>query len=236
MSGDTIECFNCGHANPSWAQVCRSCGAPILPEAARASRSAGVFPTDQSSIISMGVVIGSIFLAIVVGLFASGMVPAAPIVADATPTPSPSPSVSAAPSGSAAPSADSSVSAAPSAELIGAITYGLALDSATHQVSQVTDTFKTGTRFCYSIQLTEPFGVSQITEEISRVESDGTFTVVQSRAVDAGKLTVTPGLTIAGFSFSTNPMLRSWGAGTYVMKEYRGEELIAQAEFILATS
>ena len=235
MSGALIECSNCGHGNPSWAQVCRSCGAPILPEADREARSKAIFPTDQSSIVSMGVTIGAILLAIVVGLFASGIVPAAPIVAAATPTPSPSPSASAGASASAAPSGSVDASASGGPQLIGDITYGLVLDATTHEVSQLTDTFTSGTRFCYSIQLTDPFGVSTINEEIARVESDGTFTIVQGRNSDAGTLKVDAGLTIAGYSFSTNPMLRSWGAGTYVMREYRGDELIAESQFILAS-
>ena len=35
MTGDSVECFNCGRANPSWAQVCRSCGVPMRPEEIR---------------------------------------------------------------------------------------------------------------------------------------------------------------------------------------------------------
>ena len=26
---ETVDCFNCGRANPEWAQVCRSCGVAL---------------------------------------------------------------------------------------------------------------------------------------------------------------------------------------------------------------
>jgi len=231
MSGDTVECFNCGSPNPSWAQVCRQCGAPIVREPAGRGRSNRIVPTDQASLISIGVAVGSIILAIVAGLFVSGIIPAAPNVAEATPTPTPMPSISAAPSASAGPSTSGSESAAPSQALLGSISYGLGLDAGTHQVTDPTDTFAPGTRFCYSIQLTEPFGVSTLSEEVLRVESDGSLTVVQARDTAAGKIDVSPGLSVAGYNIKTNALASVWGTGDFIMREYRGNELIAEGRF-----
>ncbi len=227
MSGDTVECFSCGSANPGWAQVCRSCGAPIV-RAAAGGRAGGIFPTDQASLISIGVAVGSIILAIGVGLVFAGIVPAAPNIAEATPSPTPIASVSAAPSTSAGPS--TSGSAGPSvAPLLGTISYGYGLDSSTHEVTGPTDTFGPGTRFCYSILMTEPFGVSTLGEEVIRVEADGTLTVVQSRQKET--IDVTPGLKIAGYSVRTSGLISVWGTGSFIMREYRGAQLIAEGRF-----
>ncbi|MDP9250318.1 MAG: zinc ribbon domain-containing protein, partial [Chloroflexota bacterium] len=126
MSGDTVECFNCGHANPSWAQVCRNCGAPMTTEVARRPGPLGIFPTDRSSLTSIAATLGAILAAIVVGAVLSGLIPPAPNVAEATATPSPSasasPSLVASPSGSVAPTPS------PTPGLIGTISYGYALD------------------------------------------------------------------------------------------------------------
>ena len=70
MTGDTIECFNCGRANPAWAQVCRSCGVPIRSAAAR-SQPTGPIPTDRDSLISIGAGVGSILLAVILAVVAA---------------------------------------------------------------------------------------------------------------------------------------------------------------------
>ena len=227
MSGDTVECFNCGNTNPAWAQVCRSCGAPIVRIAAGGPGSGGIFPTDQASLISIGAAVGSIVLAIVVGLVFAGIVPPAPNVAEATPTPIPS--VSAGPSISAGPSTSGSETPVPTPPLIGTITYGRGLNTSTHEVTDPTVTFGPGTRFCYSILLTEPFGVSTLSEEVVRVEADGSLTVVQARENES--IDVTPGLMIAGYSVRTSGLISVWGAGNFIMREYRGAELIAEGRF-----
>ena len=54
MTGDSVECFNCGRANPSWAQVCRSCGVPMRPGAAGSAPPSGRVPTDRDSLFSIG--------------------------------------------------------------------------------------------------------------------------------------------------------------------------------------
>ena len=89
MTGESVECFNCGRANPSWAQVCRSCGVPMRPGGAGSQPPSGRVPTDRDSLVSIGAALATIGLAIVFGLILSGMLPEAPaVIASTSPTPS----------------------------------------------------------------------------------------------------------------------------------------------------
>lgn len=230
MSGDTVECFNCGHANPAWAQVCRQCGFALQPASRQAGGPRGLFPTDQAALISIGATLGAIVLAIGLGLFFAGLLPPAANVAVETPSPSPSPtplpSISVAPSvaGSLAPS----VSGTPA--LPGTITFGTGLNSTTREVTNPTTTFAAGSGFAHSIKLTQTFAVNTVQEEITRV-ADGK--VVQPR--DKGSVSVTPSATIAGFKagVDTTKLIASWGKGEFVMRVYRGVELLAEGHFTL---
>jgi hypothetical protein len=230
MSGDTVECFNCGHANPAWAQVCRQCGFALGPAGRQASGPRGIFPTDQASLISIGAILGAIVLAIGFGLFFAGLLPPAANVAVETPSPSPSttplPSISVAPS--VAESGAPSVAATPA--LPGTITFGTGLNSDTRQVTNPTSSFVAGTGFAHSISLTQTFAVNTIQEEITRV-SDGV--VVQPR--DKGTVNVTPNATVAGFKagVDTTKLIAGWGKGDFVMRVYRGVELLAEGHFTL---
>jgi hypothetical protein len=233
MTGDTVECFNCGRSNPSWAQVCRSCGVPIKAVAARTGPQAAI-PTDQDSLISIGAAIGSILAAIALGLFLSGIIPDAPPILDSTP--SPEPTGTPIPSASFIPSAPpAGETPAPTAPLPGTITFGLGLNRETREVINPTDTFGPGQVFAHSIALPAPFGVSEIQEEVIRIEADGaTLTVVQQRP--GSDLPVSPDALIAGFSVNTNGLISgpgSWGPGTYILRAYRGVELIAEGRFTL---
>jgi len=227
MTGDTVECFNCGRANPSWAQVCRSCGVPIKAVAARSGPQAAI-PTDQDSLVAIGATLGSIVVAIALGLFLSGIIPAAPIV-EATPTPGPS--VSPLPSASFTPSGPPGTSAAPSAPLPGVVSFGLGLNRTTREVVNPTDTFGPGQVFAHSIALTQPFGVNQIQEEVIRIEGDGALTVVQPR--EGSNLNVAPDAQVAGYTVNSNALISGWGPGNYILRVYRGVELIAEGRFTL---
>ena len=88
MTEETVDCFNCGRANPEWAQVCRSCGVALRHGQARIVPT-GRYPTDRDSLISIVAVIGTILLAVVLGLFISSLDPSEPTVGEASPTPSP---------------------------------------------------------------------------------------------------------------------------------------------------
>jgi hypothetical protein len=231
MSGDTVECFNCGHANPSWAQVCRNCGAPMTTEVPRRPGALGMFPTDRASLTSIAATLGAIVLAIIVGAVLSGLIPPAPNVAAATPSPSPSLSASASASVLASPSGSGKPSASATPGLIGTISYGHALDPTTHLVTQPTDSFAPGDQFCYSISLTQPFGVAHIGEEVIRVNTDGSLTVVQSR--DNEIMNVTPAAKVAGFCTRATGLIQVWSTGNFIMREYRGAELIAEGRFAM---
>ena len=233
MTGDTVECFNCGHANPSWAQVCRSCGAPIRPEGPAGGGPRGIVPTDQASLISIGVAVGSILLAIVLGLFLAGLIPPAPNVA--TETPSPTPSASPSPSPSVEPSVVESggPSALPSASLIGTVTFGTGIDPDTREVTGPATNFSAGVAFAHSIRLTEPFGVNVIQEEVIHVADDGGLTVVQER--EGSDLTVQADLMVAGFRVAdATGLVEGWGTGNFILRVYRGVELLAEGRFSLS--
>jgi hypothetical protein len=233
MTGETVECYNCGRANPAWAQVCRSCGVPIRPGAA-AGQASGPIPRDRDSLISMGVGLAAIVGAIILGLVLSGLIPEAPPVIEASPTPEPTrtprPSRSFEPSG---PPASESAAATPA--LIGTVTFGTGINSAQEATGR-TDTFGPGTAFCHSVQLSEPFGVDQIQEEVLRVEEDGSLTEVQPR--QGSNLSVGADAQAAGFCApgGADSLLADWGAGSFVLRDYRNPdepELIAEGRFTL---
>jgi ribosomal protein L40E len=234
MAGDTVECYNCGNANPAWAQVCRSCGTPIRP--GRTRRPEGPFPTDQDSLVAIGAGIAAIVLAVIVGVIVSGMLPEA-LVAAATPSPTPvatrTPVPTEVPVESVAESLEPTPE--PTPQLIGTVTFGLGLNQSTREVLDLTESFGPGTAFCHSISLSEPFGVSSIQEEVLKVGGDGSLTVVQPR--ETSKLGVVAGSTVAGFCAPrTNSLISGWGVGDFLLRDYRGSdtpELIAEGSFKL---
>jgi hypothetical protein len=230
MTGDTIECFNCGHANPSWAQVCRSCGYPIQATGPLSGAPAGIFPTDQASLTSIGATLGAIVVAIAFGLFFSGLIPPAPNVAEETSTPSPSASASASGSAIATASASASVAATPS--LPGTVTFGTGWNNTTHQITGKTTTFTAASAgWAHAITLSAPIGVDRLQEEVVRVAADGSETVVQSRA--DGTVFVNSALKTDGLksSSSMTKLIAAWGKGTHIIRIYRGGELLAEGTF-----
>jgi hypothetical protein len=235
MTGDTVECYNCGRANPAWAQVCRSCGVPLRPGSASLA-NAGPIPRDRDSLISIGAGLAAILGAVIVGLILSGMIPDAGAVPEKTATPSPTPSASALPSleESLAPSVEPTP--VPTPALIGTVTFGTGIDSSTRQATGQTDTFGSGSAFCHSVALTEPFGVTSIQEEVVKVQADGSLTVVQPRA--GSNLKVNPNTQIAGFCApDTRALINGWGEGDFILRDYRNPdtpELIAEGSFTLA--
>lgn len=232
MTGDTVECFNCGHENPAWAQVCRSCGYAIQPVAPTTGGPRGLFPTDQASLTSIGVALGAIVGAIVLGLILSGLIPPAPNVATATPSPTPLPSASA--SASAAPSVVDSAGASvlPSPQLPGTLIFGTGWDNTALQITGPTTEFTAASSgFAHAISLAEPIGMDTLHEEVVRVAADGTETIVQARA--DGEVFVDPTRTTDGLksSSSVSALIAAWGKGTFVMRVYRGVELLAEGSF-----
>jgi hypothetical protein len=238
MTGDSVECFNCGRTNPSWAQVCRSCGVPMRAGGAGARPPSGPLPTDHDSLISMGAGLGTIGLAIVFGLLLSGMLPEAAAVIE---TPTPEPSVSVLPSASSEASATPEPTAKPTPELIGTVKFGFALNQSTREAIDLTSTFALGDSFCHSISLPEPFGVSTIQEEILKLRGDRSPKIVQRR--QQGTMPpIDAGAKIVGFCNSTQNLINGvggsggWGTGKFLLRAYRdsgGPELLAQGRFTL---
>ncbi len=232
MSGDLVNCFNCGNPNPAWAQVCRTCGV-LLSKAPPPRRSvmSGAFPSDPASLMAMGASLGTIVLAILVGVILAGVIPGAPNVALTTPTPEPT--VSASPEPTAEPTAEPTVepSAEPSVVLPGRLAFGTGLNQSTREAIDLTNTFSPGMTFAHSISMPTPFGVRTIFEEVVRVNDDGSETVVQARA--DGGLPVSSTAQIAGFSVPATNLINAWGAGTYVFRDYIGTELVAEGTMTL---
>jgi hypothetical protein len=232
MTGDTVECFNCGHENPSWAQVCRSCGYAIQPTApASTTGPGGLFPSDQASLTSIGGALGAIVAAIVLGLLLSGLIPPAPNVAEETPSPTPSPSASP----SVAPSVAVSPTVQPTPALPGTVVFGTGWDNNTHKIIGETSTFTTASpSFAYGISLAEPIGVDTLESAVVRVEADGSETVVQTRK--QGIVLVDKTLTAVGLKlqYSMAQLYGSWGKGTHILRFYRGDELIGEGTFVFS--
>jgi hypothetical protein len=239
MTGESVECFNCGRANPSWAQVCRSCGVPMRPGGAGSKPPAGRLPTDRDSLFSIGAALATIGVAIVLGLILSGMLPEAPaVIASATPTPSASIVASA----SEVPaSASAEPTARPTPELIGTLSFGRGLNQSTQEVIDSADAFASGSTFCHSISLPQPFGVDEYQEEVLKIRSNGKLTIVQRRK--PGTLPVAAGDSVVGWCNPTDVLIfgvsgsDGWGTGDFMLRAYRRHEgspqLLAQGRFTL---
>ena len=237
MTDETVDCFNCGRANPEWAQVCRSCGVALRHGEERIVPS-GRYPTDRDSLISIVAVIGTIALAVVLGLFGSNLNPTEPGVSGGD-LPTPSPTQSASPTPTEEPSVAPSVAAsvAPSVstapELTGTVVFGTTLDG-NNQVTDPTETFTPGMTFAHSITNSAPFGVPTLGEQVLRINDDGSD---GDTIVDApqNQLNVDPAASSAGFvAGDAANFIRSWGPGLYEMRVFIGETLIARGQFRLA--
>jgi hypothetical protein len=232
VTDETVDCFNCGRSNPEWAQVCRSCGVVLRHGQARIT-PAGRVPTDTDSIISIAAVIGTIMLAVFLGLFVSNLNPTDPSIGVGTSSPTVSPTPTEEPS--VAPSATVSVapSASETAALPGTVVFGTMLDG-NRQVTDPTETFTPGMTFAHSITNNAPFGAATLGEQVVRLNEDGTE-AAEIVAAAANQLSVDPASTTAGFvAGDAANFVRSWGPGLYEMRIYIGETLIARGQFRLA--
>jgi hypothetical protein len=232
MTDETVDCFNCGRANPEWAQVCRSCGVALRHGQTRVA-TAERFPTDRDSLLSIGAVVGTILLAVVVGLFVSSLNTTEPTVGAATPTPTPLVTPTPEPTVEPIPTDTPAPTPSPTPALPATVVFGTTLD-ANRQVTDPTDTFTPGMTFAHSITSTAPFGVPTVGEEVVRLNDDGTE---GERIVDptTNQLPVNPEGTSAGFvAGDAANFVRSWGPGLYEMRIYAGETLIGRGQFRLA--
>jgi hypothetical protein len=229
MTGDSVECFNCGRSNPSWAQVCRSCGVPMRPGGAGARPPSGPFPTDRDSLLSIAGGLATMLIAIGLGLMLSGMLPEAASVID---SPSPQPSVSLLPSPSVGGSTPAEPTPEPTPELLGTITFGTALDASGETIIGETRRFGPDDQFCHSIALPRPFGVEEVEEEVMLLVEGEPPIVVQERDGNP----IDPDARIVGFCVSGQVVIDEWGTGTFLMRDYRrkdGLHLLAQGRFTL---
>jgi hypothetical protein len=225
MTDETVDCFNCGRANPEWAQVCRSCGVALRHGEERVVAS-GPFPTDQRSLISIGAVIGTIFAAVLIGLFLSGLNPTEPTVGQATPSPSPSLEATPEPTPEPIPSDTPAPTPTPTPALRGTLAFGTGLDNAGN-VTGATDTFTPSAAFAYALTIPGGTGATPMRNQITRVEDE----VV----VADDELTVDPADEVIGYNLgSAAGFIQDWGTGEFVWRVYVGEELVAQGTFRLA--
>ena len=109
------------------------------------------------------------------------------------------------------------------------IAFGTALDPVSGKAIQLTDRFRAGDPFAYSVELTAAPGVEQILVEIVRFEG-GSETVVQQpdeQGIDASSR-------IIAFSVPTATLLDAWGPGSYEMRIYlAGGGPVARGTFTL---
>ena len=234
MTEETVDCFNCGRANPEWAQVCRSCGVALRHGQERIV-AAGRYPTDRDSITSIGATIGTIFVAVLLGLFVSNLNPTDPTVGQGGPSPTPTVEPTASEAPSVAPSVSVSVAPVASAPpaLPGTVVFGTTLDG-NKQVTDPTETFTPGMTFAHSIVYNAPFGAATLGEQVVRINDDGTDgdTIV---GAPQNQLSVDPAASTAGFvATDAANFVRDWGTGLYEMRIFIGETLIARGQFRLA--
>lgn len=178
----------------------------------------------------MGAAVGTIIVAIVVGLIASNLNPVEPRVglASATPRPSvatPVPSIE--PVASEVPEPTPT----PTPALPGVLTFGTERNKKTCEIGGKTDTFAPDTTFAHSITMPEAFGVSSVIEEISQVGAEGKEKVVQSKK--DGETQVSSKQKVTCYAVSANNLIKAWGAGDFVMRVFRGDEKIAEGRFTL---
>jgi hypothetical protein len=232
MTPETVECPNCGRSNPAWAQVCRTCGYALGRRGSAREEPTSRVPIDQASLLSIGGAVGSIVLAIALGLGFSAMNPTPPgVLSSATPsatsvaTPSTRPSASA--NGSAR------ATASPTPKPLGTITFGTGLNHTTRQVVNPTTSFGPDAFFAHSVTTPQPFGVATLVEEVLRV-TNGKETAVQLRTADSSRISVSPTAKVFGFIVTTNSLLTDWhGGGVFIIRVWRGDQKLAEGRFTL---
>lgn len=226
MTDETVECFNCGRANPEWAQVCRSCGVPLRHGQANAVPT-GRFPTDRNSLVSIGAVIATILAAVVLGVFVSSLNPSDPSLALATPSPSATPVAT--PEASETPVAtETPVPTATPVPLPGTLAFGSSLDADSRVVEEV-ETFTPSITFAYSVEMPDGFGAPRIFNEVVRVDEARTV-VLPKEGVG-----VDPAATVFGYVVGpAGNFVTAWGSGEYSWRVYVNDVLVATKRFRLA--
>lgn len=229
MTDETVDCFNCGRPNPAWAQVCRSCGVPLRHGVARTAPS-GPIPTDRESVISIGAVVATIVVAVVIGVMLANLNPVDPAAIAATPSPSPTPEPSIEAT-SPSPSVPASPIPVPAPVFPGTVVFGTGISNG--QITGQTDTFTPGVNYAHVVTMPEPFGVATLGEQVVQIAEDGTQTEVVAAA--RNQLAVDPAASSQGVvCCDARALIAELGPGTFLLRVYRGEEIIAEGQFILA--
>lgn len=109
------------------------------------------------------------------------------------------------------------------------IAFGTALDPVTGEATSLTERFRAGDPFAYSVRLDAAPGVDSILVEIVRFE-DGTEVVAQQPSAQG----IVPTSRVVAFRVETSDLLTAWGAGSYAMRVYLGgAEPVAVGRFTL---
>jgi hypothetical protein len=234
MTGDSIECYNCGRQNPAWAQICRSCGVRLDPKLSASGAPRGAFPTDQRSLTSIGAALATILLGVLVAIFLSGIDPFDPTAARESPTPSVEPE----PSGSLLPEPipSASVPVAPTPTPVagppGTLSFGTGIDP-NGAITGPTDVFGPQDTIAYTLSMPQPFGVPSVGIQVVQLQGDGSELEVIAAATNP--LEVDPAATARGvICCPATYLLNELGPGQYVMRAYNGETLIAEGRFQLS--
>jgi hypothetical protein len=169
-------------------------------------------------------VLGTILLAVLVGVFLSGLNPTDPTVGQASPTPSAS-VAAATPSPSVAPEPTVEPTPTPVATpaLPGTLAFGQSLNGE-GQIAEPIDTFTPSMSFGYSVTVPEPFG-GPIENEIIRLSDE--VPVLERQSV-----TVNPEATTFGYIIGpAADFIADWGTGEFEWRTYVGGELAARGTF-----
>ena len=233
MTEPRLECLNCGRENPPWAQTCRYCGVSLRDATLYQDGPPPRVPTDRSSLASMASAVGTIVVAVVIGLFLSNLDPRDATAGDGqAATPRPTPSIAPPPTTSIPPLTDTP--APTPTPLPGTLAFGTALDANTGEITEPTTTFGPGQAFAYSITMPEPLGVDRVFVEVVRVEADGTETLIQERS---GGQPVDASSAVAWFSVDADSLISGFGVGNFIMRVYAPQDqLIAEGPFELVGS
>jgi len=109
------------------------------------------------------------------------------------------------------------------------ISFGTALDPISGQATLLTDRFRAGDLFAYSVQLAAAPGVDSVDVEIVRIDGDS-VTVVQ-RPDGQG---IVPTSRTISFTVPAARLLGAWGPGSYEMRMYLGgPDAVAVGRFTL---
>jgi hypothetical protein len=187
----------------------------------------GPFPTDQTSLISIGAVVGTILAAVLIGLFVSSLNTTDPGVVQATPTPSASAELSEEPSAAPIPSDTPEPTPEPTPELRGTLAFGTGLDNPGN-VTGATDTFTPSANFAYALTIPGGLGSTPMRNEISRTSDP-------AEVVQDDELPIDPADELIGYNLgSAAGFVQDWGPGEYIWRVYLGDELVAEAPFRLS--